>query len=63
MSDYTPNSQEEPVEFDRAKEAKAKRAEDAEQIRQDFIKSQRLPSRTPATQQQQPSPTSSGDEC
>jgi len=61
MSHYSTNSDEDPVEFDPAK-AKAKRAEDAEKIRQDFVNSQRLPTRAPATQQQQPLPKPNEDE-
>ena len=60
MSDYSSLPDEEPIQFDPAK-AKAKREQDAEKIRQDFIKSQRLPSGAPATQKPIPSPDE--DEC
>ncbi len=60
MSDYSTMPDEEPIPYDPIK-AKAKRAQDAEKIRQDFINSQRLPNRAPASQQ--PLPESDGDEC
>jgi hypothetical protein len=55
MPDYPSTPDDDPIEFDPAK-AKAKRAEDAEKIRQDFVRSQRLPSAAPATQKPIPAP-------
>ena len=48
MSDLSIMPDDDAIDFDPAK-AKAKRTQDAEKIRQDFIKSRRLPS-APATQ-------------
>lgn len=55
MPDYSSLPDDDAVDFDPAK-TKAQRAEDAEKIRQDFIKSQRLPSGAPASQRPIPEP-------
>ena len=59
MANYSSMPDDESIDFDPAK-AKEKRAQDAEKIRQDFIKSQRLPEGAPGTEK--PLPKTSEDE-